>query len=102
IIITIMKLTPRQKKIFLTSALLFFLTLAVIISAVLVVNGNKEKTLSPVPRKNNSPSDNSGLTKTKTETVAWLGQTLSSNHVKKDDLLKKLKDEHYLNAGEES
>ena len=97
-----MKLTPRQKKIFLTSTLLFFLTLVVIISTVLVVNRDKKKTPSQVPRKNNPSNDNSGLTKIKTETITLLEQKLSSNHVKKDDLLKKLKDEHYLNAGEES
>ncbi|CAI2199869.1 16334_t:CDS:2, partial [Funneliformis geosporum] len=60
-----------------------------IISVILVVGGNK------TPTKN----DNSDLVRTKTKEIASLEQKLSSKNIKKDDLLKELKDSQYLEAG---
>ena len=95
-----MKLTHRQKKILLASALLFFLALTVVVSTVLITNKNQKKVSSHTPRKNNLPNDKSNLTKTKTEIITSLEQKLSSDNIKKDDLLKELKDKNYLDAGE--
>jgi hypothetical protein len=91
-----MKLTSRQRKIFLVSALLFILALTVLISAVLIVSRNKKKISPQISEK----TDNSELVKTKTEIINSLEQKLSSDNIKKDDLLKGLKERHYLDAGE--
>ncbi|MCE8167788.1 MAG: hypothetical protein I3273_07770 [Candidatus Moeniiplasma glomeromycotorum] len=95
-----MKLTKRQKKIFLISTILFFLALAIVISSVLIANRNKGENNSPAPSKNIPPQDNSNLAKVKTEMVNFLEKKINSDNIKKDDLLKELKDKNYLNAGE--
>jgi len=95
-----MKLTKRQKKILLVSVLLFFLAITVMMSTVLIVNKNKEKLSLQTPRKNNLPNDESSLTRTKTKIITSLEQKLSSDNIKEGDLLKKLKENNYLNAGE--
>ena len=92
-----MKLTKRQKRIVLVSVLLFFFALTVIISTSLIINKNKEKSSSSVPHKN-LPYAN--LAKTKTETITLLEQKLSSDNIRSEDLLKELKDNNYLVAGE--
>src|SRR3954468_5427257 len=97
-----MKLTERQKKIFLVSALLFFLAVTMIISIVLVVSESQKKASPQTPSKNNLPNDKSGLTQIKIETITSFEQKLSSDNVKKDDFLKELKENHYLTAGEDN
>jgi TolA-binding protein len=92
-----MKLTKRQRKIILISALLFFLVLTTAASIVLITS-KSQKPSSPVPSKNNLPSDK--LTKTKTEIITSLEKKLSAENVKIEKLLQELKDKNYLNAGE--
>ena len=88
-----------RKKILLVSALLFFLAFIAIASAALIISENK-KTFPSVSSNNNLPNDNSNLTKTKTETTAFLEQKLSSDNIKNEILLQELKSENILKAGE--
>src|SRR2546422_1053996 len=71
-----------KKRIILVSVISFFLVLAVITSTILIVNKNKEKSSSQVPRRDNSPNDISNLAKTKTEKIAFLELKLSSDNIK--------------------
>jgi flagellar basal body-associated protein FliL len=91
-----MKLTKKQKRIILISALSFILVLVVMIPTILILNNN-QKTSSPTPQKNNLPKD---ITHTKTETITHLEQKLSADNIKVENLLQELKDKNYLKAGE--
>src|SRR4051794_22347985 len=94
-----MKLTKRQKRIILISTLLLFLVL-IVATSVLIANKNKTKVSSKTPAKKNLPNDKPNLTKNKSETITFLEQKLSSNSIKNEALLRELKNEQALKAGE--